>query len=555
MASEDARRYDVDWLRIGATLLLFVFHVGMVFNPAPFYHIRNDELSFGWLVVCGFVSLWHMPLFFLLAGWSLCASLRTRGSAGVLKERSLRLFVPLLFGCVLFMPVIKYLELSSGLDLNHAGLRVSPALQEGFRMVIPEGLPLAQPFDESFGEFLPSFFSLQRFTWAHLWFVAYLFTFTVLYLPAFSFMLRRSRELGRVSALAIYAPIVPLVLVQLVLRPHWPGIQNLYNDWANVAYYSTYLFAGFLLARYPTLEKVAQQEWKRALVFGTVTCGVLLGGVVRVYDSAPVLLAGSAIAGWCFVVASLGLARRFLSFGNASLHYLSEAAFPVYILHQAAIVVPGYFVVRLPLGVAAKFAMLLTVSICLTFAIYHFVVRRLGIARFLFGMRPKACPLPQLAPRSVAAAVAFALVATARVEASTPEGLWYAEGGAATVRVERCEQALCARVEWLRSPFDENGCTLRDVQNADARLKARTIEGLELFHGLQPSRQEENVWDGGTIYDPTSGRTYRCRLTVDGDRLYVRGYLGVPVLGRTTTWIRVGAEERMCLQATAGGMP
>jgi len=549
------RRYDIDWLRIGATLLLFVFHVGMVFNPAPFYHIRNADLSFGWLVVCGFISLWHMPLFFLLAGWSLCESLRARGSAGVLKERSRRLFVPLLFGCVLFMPVIKYLELSSGLDLNHAGLRVSPALQDGFRLVIPEGLPVAEPFAESFTAFLPTFFTLERFTWAHLWFVAYLFTFTLLYLPVFSYLLRRPRGLGRVSVLVVYAPLLPLVLVQLLLRPHWPGIQNLYNDWANVAYYTTYLFAGFVLARYPAVEQVTQREWRRALVLGVGTCGVLLAGVLRLYESPSVLLAGSAIAGWCFVLVAVGLARRFLNFGNATLHYLSEAAFPVYILHQAAIVVPGYFLVRLPIGVAVKFLLVLAVSVLLTFAVYHFVVRELSVARFLFGMRPKACPLPRLAPRSAAALLVFAMAATAPAEAGTPEGLWYAEGGAATVRVEPCGGALCGRVERLRSPFDENGCELRDVWNPDTMLRERVVEGLEILHGLERSPQDENVWAGGTIYDPTSGRTYRCRLTVDGDRLYLRGYLGVPVLGRTTTWIRVGAESRGCRQETQGSRP
>jgi uncharacterized protein (DUF2147 family)/fucose 4-O-acetylase-like acetyltransferase len=556
MGPKDTRRYDIDWLRIGATLLLFVFHVGMVFNPAPFYHIRNDELSFGWLVVCGFIGLWHMPLFFLLAGWSLCESLRARGSAGVLRERSLRLFVPLLFGCVLFMPVIKYLELSSGLDLNHAGLRVSPALQDGFRLVIPQGLPGAEPFHESFTEFLPTFFTLERFTWAHLWFVAYLFTFTLLYLPVFSYLLRRSRHLGRVSAPVVYAPILPLVLVQALLRPHWPGIQNLYDDWANVAYYTTYLFAGFVLARYPVIEEAAQREWRRALVLGVATCGVLLAGVLRLYESPSVLLAGSAIAGWCFVLVAVGLARRFLDFGNATLHYLSEAAFPVYILHQAAIVVPGYFLVRLPLGVAAKFLIVLGVSVLLTFAIYHFIVRELPATRFLFGMRPRARSLPRLAPRRAAAALlVFAMAGTAHAEAGTPEGLWYAEGGAATVRIEPCGRALCGRVERLRSPFDENGCALRDVQNADARLRERTIEGLEIFRGLEPSPQDENVWAGGTIYDPTSGRIYRCRLTVDGDRLYLRGYLGVPILGRTTTWIRVGAETRTCRLPAEGSRP
>jgi hypothetical protein len=144
---------------VGATLLLFVFHAAMVFSPAPFYHIRNHELSMTMLVAAGFVSLWHMPLFFLLAGWSLQRSLERRGARGLVRERLRRLAVPLVAGCVVFMPVIKYLELSSGLDLNYRGLRASEALQAGFRLVIPEGLPLAPEFGESFLAFLPTFFT------------------------------------------------------------------------------------------------------------------------------------------------------------------------------------------------------------------------------------------------------------------------------------------------------------------------------------------------------------------------------------------------------------
>ncbi len=555
MSSKNTRRYDIDWLRIGATLLLFVFHTGMVFSPAPFYHIRNDALSFGWLVVCGFISLWHMPLFFLLAGWSLCESLRSRGAAGVFRERSMRLFVPLLFGCLLFMPVIKYLELSSGLDLNHAGLRVSPALQDGFRLVVPEGLPVAEPFHESFTTFLPTFFTLERFTWAHLWFVAYLFTFTLLYLPAFSYLLRRSRELGPVSRLVVYAPMVPLALVQLLLRPHWPGVQNLYDDWANVGYYTTYLFAGFLLARYPAVEAVAQREWPRALALGIAACAVLLAGVLRLHESPSALLAGTAVAGWCFVLVALGLARRFLDFGNATLHYLSEAAFPVYILHQAAIVVPGYFLVRLPLGVAPKFLLILTVSVVLTFAIYHFVVRALPPARFLFGMRPKACPLPRLAPRPIVAGLLLVAMATrAHADAGAPEGLWYAEGGAAQVEIARCGAALCGTVVWLRSPFDEDGCPLTDRANPEEGLRDRSMVGIQILRDLKPAAQVPGSWTDGLIYDPTSGRTYRCNLSLDGpDRIRLRGYVGITLLGRTTTWVRVGAERAVCAERESPG--
>src|SRR5688572_28902662 len=92
---EADRRPDIDWLRVLATLLVVVFHTAMVFNAAPFYHIRNDELSFLMLVFCGFVSLWHMPLFFVLAGWSLARASSTRGAGDILQERLRRIGVPL----------------------------------------------------------------------------------------------------------------------------------------------------------------------------------------------------------------------------------------------------------------------------------------------------------------------------------------------------------------------------------------------------------------------------------------------------------------------------
>src|SRR5213594_3528351 len=290
------RRPDVDWLRVLAVYLLFVFHVGKVFDPAPFYHLRNADLSFTMLVLCGFISLWHMPLFFLLAGWSAVGSLQARGNRSFVAERVRKLAVPLLAGSALLGPPIKYLELRSGLDLNHAGLWVAAPLQAGFRAVIPSGLPLVRPFDESFLTFLPTFFTrLDRFTWAHLWFLAYLFTLTLLYLPAFAWLLRRRDRLTGLWPAMVYLPIVPLAVIQLTMRSRWPGIQNLYNDWANIAYYSVYLVAGFLLACHPALGRLVQREWKRSLVIGLGAAGSLLLAVLGVVSAPAVLLVGSAV--------------------------------------------------------------------------------------------------------------------------------------------------------------------------------------------------------------------------------------------------------------------
>lgn len=550
------RRADIDWLRVAATYLLFVFHVGKVFDPAPFFHIRNAEQSFVLLVVCGFIGLWHMPLFFLLAGWSAASSLERRGPRAFLRERLHRLGVPLVAGCVLLVPAIKYLELRSGLDLNHTGLRVAAEHQDTIRLLIPGGLPIAEPFHESFPTFLPTFFTqLDRFTWSHLWFVAYLLAFTVAYVPLFAWLLRRRHRRSGTHAWMVYVPLLPLIVIQLTMRERWPGIYNLYDDWANVAYYGVFLLSGFFLACHPDAEDAVAREWKRSLGLGGLATGVLLLGVLQVFSSPAVLLAGTAVAGWCFVIAFLGIARRSQGTSTSVLTYLSESAFPVYVLHQAAIVLPGYLVVGLPLGIATKYVLLLFLSVAITMGTYHWLVRPFAVPRFLLGMKAKVCRLPRsvaVSPSTAAMLVVLAgfALAARRSLAETPLGVWYAEGGAAKVGIERCGDELCGRVLWLRSPLDEDGCPLRDQYNPDLALRDRTVEGLEILRGLKP--REDGTWVDGRIYDPASGHTYNCQLVLDGDdRIRLRGYIGVPLIGRTTTWTRVGAEQRIC--AAAGG--
>jgi uncharacterized protein (DUF2147 family) len=141
--------------------------------------------------------------------------------------------------------------------------------------------------------------------------------------------------------------------------------------------------------------------------------------------------------------------------------------------------------------------------------------------------------------------VAFALAVAVRASAASPVGIWYAEGGAAQVAIEPCGAALCGRVVWLHSPLDEDGCDLRDRRNPDPALRGRKVEGLEVLRGLMPLG--DGTWGNGRIYDPASGNTYTCYLALDGDdRVRLRGYVGIPLLGRTTTWARVGAENRLC---------
>jgi len=208
-------------------------------------------------------------------------------------------------------------------------------------------------------------------------------------------------------------------------------------------------------------------------------------------------------------------------------------------------------VVGLPLGIATKFALLLLLAVAITMGTYHGLIRPFAIPRFLLGMKAKACPLPRSVAFSHSAAAAlFAAIGVGVASlsyAATPIGVWYAEGGAAKVGVERCGDELCGRVLWLRSPLDENGCPLRDRRNPNPALRERMVEGLEILRGLTP--RHDGTWVNGDIYDPASGNTYNCQLALDGnDRIHLRGYLGIPLIGRTTTWTRVGAEQRVCAE-------
>ncbi len=369
------RRHDVDWLRIFATWLLFVFHSGKVFDIPPFYPVKNGELSPSMGLFTGFVHQWHMPLFFLLAGWSAFGSLATRGPARFARERVERLLVPLAFGIVVICPPIRWIELRQGLFVTASGhsLPAEPAI--------------------GFTEFLPRYFTPGGLTWSHLWFLAYLFTFSMLYLP----LLARGARTGvrpddrAVSRSHAWLPVLPLALVQLTLRSRWPGYQNLADDWANVSYYSLYFGLGFLLARWPGFERAIHREAHRGGIVGVLAFGALVacwkakaGGVTLAIPLSHLL---SAVAGWGIVVFLLGFAARRARCSNRTFRSLSESAFPVYVLHQPAVVLLAAWVVTLPLGIGAKFSLLVPLAATATIAVYHFVVRPLPLLRLCFGMK------------------------------------------------------------------------------------------------------------------------------------------------------------------------
>ena len=115
-------------------------------------------------------------------------------------------------------------------------------------------------------------------------------------------------------------------------------------------------------------------------------------------------------------------------------------------------------------------------------------------------------------------------------------GLW--DAGESHVEIYSCGELLCGRIAKLDEPLDEDGNEKLDDNNPEPSLRSRPLLGLDLIAGF--ARAGKRKWEDGTIYDPRDGKTYKCVMKLQRDgTLKVRGYIGVPLLGKTVKWTRV----------------
>ena len=146
-------------------------------------------------------------------------------------------------------------------------------------------------------------------------------------------------------------------------------------------------------------------------------------------------------------------------------------------------------------------------------------------------------------PGGVALIILLGMAPLTSAAATTPDvtGRWWADGGSAQVEISSCGRALCGRLVCLRYEGDSPDL---DTKNPDPALRSRELVGIVLFEGLVEDPEVPGFWRDGKIYDPASGRTYSAEVRLDGpDRLLLRGYLGIPLIGRTATWNRAAQGE------------
>ena len=116
-------------------------------------------------------------------------------------------------------------------------------------------------------------------------------------------------------------------------------------------------------------------------------------------------------------------------------------------------------------------------------------------------------------------------------------GKWINSTGEAHVDITKRGEKYFGKIVWLKEPKDEKGNIKTDLKNPEASLRSKPILGLEILRNFV---FDNGKWTDGKIYDPKSGKTYSCNMTMKGrDILNMRGYVGISLIGRSETWKRV----------------
>lgn len=372
------RRVDLDWVRIGAFGLLILYHVGMFYVPWG-WHIKSAEPVAALEPLMGALNPWRLALLFLVSGVATRFMLRKTAAGMLLRVRSSRLLIPLIFGMLAIVPPQAYIQVVEA--IGYSGGFLDFYLNHYF----------------AFGKaFCPNPCIILP-TWNHLWFVAYLWVYTlalglvVMAIPGMAGRIARWLAPLVSGMWLLVVPSALFVVFRLVLSPYFPSTHALFGDWYNHAQFAGAFLLGFLFAHTTSFwDAIERQSWVALVLAVAVFASWMWLRPLR-DDGLPLWLYRGFAYGsyqWLCMVAVLGFARRWLTRDSAARRYLTDAIFPYYIVHQTAIIVIAHGLRGSGLSAGAEAAVIIagTAIVCIvTFEI----VRRVGWLRACFGLKRK----------------------------------------------------------------------------------------------------------------------------------------------------------------------
>ncbi len=349
-----ARRYDIDWVRVIAIGLLLLYHVAIGFQSwgimLGFITTKNPWSSL-WIPMT-MLNVWRIPLLFFVSGMGVYFAIQNRNWKQLLRERAIRILLPLLFGALAIVPIgILLWQYYYKMDLNY---------------------------------------SFSIYSAGHLWFLGNIFVYVVLFVPLFFYL--KGNEEGQLvtwikkifSTPLGLLPVIAAFVAEVVLVNPIP--YELYAmTWHGFFLGLLAFFFGFcfVLSGDVFWKMIVKWRW----MFLSIAIALYTYRFFQFQMRVPGYVL--AIESNFWILSVFAFASRYLNRQSKTLAYLSQAAYPVYILHMIFLSLGSILIFPLDIPVPIQFIFVLLFTALGSLAVYEFIIRRINIVRPLFGVKMK----------------------------------------------------------------------------------------------------------------------------------------------------------------------
>lgn len=363
------RMFELDWLRVILIFAVFVHHVCMPFNGDG-WHIMNKDSSKVLDDIMVYFEQFRLPILFFISGVGSVILLSKVTVVKFVKDKFLRLFIPLFIGSLLVIPPQIYIE-------NIAEM-------------------------QSFWQEYPSL--ALKFETNHLWFIEYLLVFFLLAIPLnrlFSSPFGTS-IINFVQALSkhkigLFLLVILLIIIKVYFSLTFSSEDKKVENLSSSAFYFFFFIAGMLFVRSNIIwQAICKQRFYNLLllVFSTMLFYSYyyspdLSDYLSLDMRWSIWWLVCCLVAWSAFLTILGYAQLFFTKTPKWLSLSNELIYPFYIFHQTVIVVIGYYVIAWQAPILLKVISLFALSFLVTTVICWFIIKPSTFLRFMFGLKPK----------------------------------------------------------------------------------------------------------------------------------------------------------------------
>lgn len=371
------RQYFLDWIRVLAFAFLIFYHTALMFVDWGF-HIESGHNSTLLKTIMLLTSNWRLDVLFVVSGVAISYMTVKMPLKAFVWQRVIKLYVPLLFAIAVVVAPQAYYE----------------AIQKGVFIGDFWSFWTSHYFTFSWDERMQAPFP----TYNHMWYVLYLFHYTLALLPIIIFfnsqkgieLLSRFENWLSSGAKILWLPLAIYGAFYLAIDDH-DITHAFYNDLYGHFVYFFAVILGFLFLRMPKVWQSFARSRRLSLVLGIIGYSMILTMFFLPelrfpIDRTLVWDAAGLLVKWCWLALVIGYAKTYLSFGNQFLSYCNSMVYPFFILHQTVIIVLGFYVIGWGLSGPMELSVIVFGTFLFCYLITEFVIKKVYVFRLLFGM-------------------------------------------------------------------------------------------------------------------------------------------------------------------------